>query len=235
MWRRLWQWINDRWPAAAVVRATLVEEISGGATIKYSFGAAALFLFILQAATGVWQLFYYVPTADHAYDSVSFLRTQVPFGWLIHNLHYWGATVMLVMVLLHMMRVFIWGAYKNPRQLTWLLGTFLFLLTMGMMFLGPPLPWDEKGYWATEVGASIAGTVPVVGTWTKRLLLGGDVMGQLTVSRFFTLHVALLPGLLATVILLHLVSFRRFGSVGPWREDRAVNKGEFWPDQVYKD
>src|SRR5512137_1900654 len=120
MWRRLWQWINERWPAAAVIQTTLIEEIPGGATIKYSFGATALFIFIIQAATGVWQLFYYVPTADHAYDRVSFLRTQVPFGWLIHNLHYWGATAMVVLIVLHMTRVYLWGAYKNPRQLTWL-------------------------------------------------------------------------------------------------------------------
>lgn len=235
MWRRFWQWINDRWPADAVIRTTLTEEIPGGATIKYSFGATALFLFILQAATGVWQLFYYVPTADHAYDSVSYLRTQVPFGWLIHNAHYWGATAMVALVLIHMVRVYIWGAYKNPRQLTWLLGCCLFLVTMGMMFFGPPLQWDEKGYWATEVGTSIAGTVPIVGSWVKRILLGGDVMGQLSVSRFFALHIALLPGLLATLILLHLVAFRRFGSVGPWREEQRLRQGPFWPDQVYKD
>ena len=235
MWRRLWQWINVRWPADAVVKALLTEDIPGGATVKYGFGASVLFVFILQAATGVWQLFFYVPTADHAYNSVSFLRTQVPFGWLIHNLHYWGATVMVVLVLLHIMRVYIWGAYKSPRELTWVLGTFLFLLTMSMMFFGPPLPWDQKGYWATEVGTSIAGTMPLIGNWLKMVLIGGDAMGQLTVSRLFTLHVAVLPGLLAVFIALHLVSFRRFGSVGPWREADRVRRGVFWPDQVHKD
>ena len=235
MWRRLWRWVNDRWPANTVIRTLLAEDIPGGARIAYSFGSSVLFLFILQAATGIWQLIYYVPTADHAYNSVSYLRTEVPFGWLIHNLHYWGATAMVVLVLLHMTRVFIWGAYKNPRQLTWLIGTFLFLTTMSMMFFGPPLPWDEKGYWATEVGTSIAGTMPLVGTWAKRVLIGGDVMGQLTLTRFFALHVAVLPGLLAVLILLHLVSFRRFGSVGPWRQASRTRSGVFWPDQVYKD
>ncbi|OGD21897.1 MAG: hypothetical protein A2W03_10955 [Candidatus Aminicenantes bacterium RBG_16_63_16] len=235
MWTRLWRWINERWPAAAVLREIRTEEIPGGASVKYSLGSTVLFVFIVQAVTGVWQLFFYVPTVDHAYNSVSFMRTQVPFGWLIHNLHFWGATAMMALVLLHMMRVFIGGAYKNPRQLTWLLGTALFLLTMSMMFFGPPLPWDQKGYWATEVGTSIMGTVPVVGGWLKRVLIGGETMGQLTISRFFTLHVTLLPGLLAALILLHLVSFRRFGSVGPWQEARRQRKGVFWPDQVYKD
>jgi ubiquinol-cytochrome c reductase cytochrome b subunit len=232
---RLWQWVEYRWPARAVARTLTAEEIPGPATVKYSFGASALFVFILQAVTGVCQLFYYVPTTDHAYISLSYLRLEVPFGWLIHNLHYWGATVMVVLVLMHVTRVYIWGAYKKPRELTWLLGTLLLLLTMSMMFFGPPLPWDEKGYWATEVGTSMAGTVPLVGNWLKSALLGGDKMGQLTVSRFFGLHVAVLPGLLAGLILLHLVSFRNFGSVGPWREDRRLVKSDFWPDQVYKD
>jgi ubiquinol-cytochrome c reductase cytochrome b subunit len=235
MWRRLWQWIEYRWPTQNAVRTLIAEEIPGPATVKYSFGSSALFVFILQAVTGVCQLFYYVPTTDHAYISLSYLRLEVPFGWLIHNLHYWGATVMVVLLIMHMTRVYIWGAYKKPRELTWLLGTLLLLLTMSMMFFGPPLPWDEKGYWATEVGTSMAGTVPLIGNWLKSMLLGGDKMGQLTISRFFGLHVAILPGLLAGLTFLHLVSFRHFGSVGPWQEARRQRKSEFWPDQVYKD
>ena len=158
MLRRLWSWINVRWPVSPLLRVLFTEEFPGGPSAFYSFGSSVLFVFILQAVTGICQLFFYVPTVDHAYASLSFFRTQVPFGWLIHNLHYWGATAMVVLVLLHMMRVFLWGAYKNPRELTWLLGVVLFLLTMIMMFTGSPLPWDEKGYWATEVGTSMAGT-----------------------------------------------------------------------------
>ncbi|MGA2532306.1 MAG: cytochrome b N-terminal domain-containing protein [Candidatus Aminicenantales bacterium] len=127
---------------------------------------------------------------------------------------------------LHMMRVFLWGAYKNPREVTWLLGVFLFLLTMVMMFTGSPLPWDEKGYWATEVGTSMAGTVPLLGDFTKRLLRGGELMGQLTISRFFILHVALLSGLLAAFIGLHLVALRRNGSAGAWAESDFGASGE---------
>jgi len=236
MRRGLWKWIDDRWPVSRVVRALVVEDIPGGSSYWYSFGSSALFVFILQAVTGICELFFYVPTVGHAYISLGFLRTEVPFGWLIHNLHYWGATAMVVLVLVHMTRVYLWGAYKNPRQLTWLLGVGLFLLTLGMMFTGSPLPWDEKGYWATEVGTSIAGMVPLVGGFTKRLLLGGAMMGQLTLSRFFILHVALLSGLLATFILVHLVSFRRpGGSVGPWAGSKRARTGPFWPDQVRKD
>jgi ubiquinol-cytochrome c reductase cytochrome b subunit len=235
MARRLWAWIGSRWPVSPVIRAVFVEDIPGGGSYWYTFGSSTLFVFIMQAVTGVCELFFYVPTVDHAYTSLSFLRTTVPFGWLIHNLHYWGATAMVVLVVLHMTRVYLWGAYKDPRQLTWLLGVGLFLLTLAMMFTGSPLPWDEKGYWATEVGTSIAGTVPLVGGITKRLLRGGEMMGQLTLSRFFILHVALLSGLLGTFILIHLVSFRRAGSVGPWKESKRTRTGPFWPDQVQKD
>ena len=143
MRRGLWKWIDDRWPVSRVGRAIFVEDIPGGSSYWYSFGSSALFVFILQAVTGICELFFYVPTVGHAYISLGFLRTEVPFGWLIHNLHYWGATAMVVLVLVHMTRVYLWGAYKNPRQLTWLLGVGLFLLTLGMMFSGSPLPWDE--------------------------------------------------------------------------------------------
>lgn len=235
MARRVWKWIEDRWPVTPVVRALLVEDIPGGGSYWYTTGSSVLFVFILQAVTGVCELFFYVPTVDHAYVSLSFLRTSVPFGWLIHNLHYWGATAMVVLVLVHMTQNYVWGAYKNPRQLTWILGVVLFLLTLAMMFTGSPLPWDEKGYWAVEVGTGIAGMTPAVGDLAKRLLQGGETMGQPTLSRFFILHVAILAGLLASVILIHLVAFRRGGSTGPWSEKKRRRTGPFWPDQVLMD
>ncbi len=235
MFARVWKWISERWPITAVVRATLEEDIPGGAKFAYTFGSTALVLFALQAVTGIFQLFYYVPSVDHAYGSVSYLRTQVPFGWLLHGLHFWGATAMVALVLLHLCRVYIWGAFKKPREMTWLFGVILFLSTLGMMFTGAPLPWDERGYWATEVGTSIAGTVPLIGDFAKRILLGAESMGQLTLSRFFIVHVAILPGLMMTFIVLHLVAFRRFGSVGPWAKKKRERSGPFWPDQVFKD
>jgi ubiquinol-cytochrome c reductase cytochrome b subunit len=235
MFKNLWLWINKRWPAEPLIRTFIKEEIPGGASAAFSFGACILFVFTLQAVTGIMQLFFFSPTTDHAYVSLSFLRLEVPFGWLVHNLHYWGATAMLVLVLVHMSQAYIWGAYKNPRQLVWLLGSLNFLLAMLMVFAGSPLPWDEKGYWATEVGTSIAGTVPLIGDLVKRILRGGEAMGQPTISRFFVLHTVLLPGLLAGSILVHIVAFRRFGSAGPWQEARRSRVGQFWPDQVFKD
>jgi ubiquinol-cytochrome c reductase cytochrome b subunit len=232
---RILRWIDERIPLTATVRKALDEEIPGGSRYAYALGSATLFVIVLQMITGVAQLFYYVPTVDHAYDSVNYLRTEVPFGWLIHNLHYWGANVMIVLVGLHIARVFIYGAYKAPRELTWLAGVVLLLVTAGLVFTGAPLPWDEPGYWAAEVGTSIAGTVPLAGNAVKRLLRGGDVMGPLALSRMFVLHVAILPAILLGFLGIHLAAFRAFGSVGPWDESKRNNTGEFWPDQAFKD
>jgi ubiquinol-cytochrome c reductase cytochrome b subunit len=235
MLSRLAEWFSERWPIRAVVRWGLEEEIPGGASYFYTFGSSLLFIFALEAVTGVWQMLYYVPTTDHAYDSVCYLRFHVPFGWLVHGLHYWGNNAFVILIVVHLSRVFIWGAYRKPRQLTWLAGTALLLLVMAMSFTGGLLPWDQLGYWAGEVGTSIAGTVPWLGDFLKRLTRGGETMGQLALSRFFAVHVAMLAGLLAAFIVIHLVALRQFGSIGPWEERKAARTGWFWPDQVFKD
>jgi ubiquinol-cytochrome c reductase cytochrome b subunit len=142
---------------------------------------------------------------------------------------------MVVLVGLHMLRVFIWGAYKKPREMTWLIGVILLLLTVALSFTGAALPWDERGFWATEVGTSIAGTVPIIGTSIKHLLIGGSKIGQLTLSRFFIFHTAIIPGIAILLIIIHLVAFRKFGSVGPWSEEKRKIKSSFWPEQVTKD
>jgi ubiquinol-cytochrome c reductase cytochrome b subunit len=235
MARQIWRWVNERWPLSVVMRWGLEEEMVGGTSYYYIFGSALFLTFALQVITGIWQLFYFTPTADHAYDSLSYLRLQVPFGWLIHNLHRWGANLMVVLVGLHMSRVFIWGAYKHPRQLTWLIGVGLVLSTLTLAFTGPVLPWDQKGYWEAEVGTSMSGTVPLIGQFIERLLRGSGDMGQATLSRFFVLHVAILPGILLALIGLHLVAFRQFGISGPWDEAKRKHSGPFWPDQIFKD
>jgi len=232
---RLRDWVNERWPLRAVLRWGLEEEIPGGTTYAYVFGSSLIFIFAIQVITGIWQLLYYVPTTDHAYDSVIYLRTQVSFGWLIHGLHYWGANAFVVLISCHMARVFIWGAYKKPRELTWLLGSCLLVLVLSLTFIGAVLPWDELGYWAGEVGTSMAGTVPWVGGLLRRLARGGAEMGQLTLSRFFFLHVAVLPVLTAFFIVLHVIAFRQFKNVGPWNPEKRKRTGPFWPDQVLKD
>ena len=235
MLSRVAKWLNDRWPFSTVIGAALDEEIVGGSRYAYTLGSAVLTIILIQVATGIFQILFYVPTVDHAYNSLGYLRTKVPFGWLIHGLHYWGANAMIVVVVLHMTRVFLWGAYKQQRELTWLFGVALLLITMGLSFTGGPLPWDQAGYWAAEVGTSIPGSIPVVGSLTTELMRGGPDMGQLTISRFFILHVALLPIALFGLIVLHIVAFRVNGSVGPWEARKRITTGPFWPDQAFKD
>jgi ubiquinol-cytochrome c reductase cytochrome b subunit len=235
MFQKAWHWLDDRWPISALLRLGLEEDIPGGASFAYVLGSAILIVTIIMVLTGIWQLFYYVPSVDHAYDSTNYLRTEVPFGWLIYDLHYWGANAMVILVVLHMARVFIWGAYKKPREVTWFAGVALLLITLGLSFSGAALPWDERGYWAAEVGTSITDTVPLVGDLIQQLIRGGEAMGQLTLSRFFIVHTAILPVTLLAFIGFHLVAFRRFGSVGPWDQAKRQRSSPFWPDQLAKD
>jgi ubiquinol-cytochrome c reductase cytochrome b subunit len=229
------EWLAARWPFSEVSRLVLDEEIAGGASFSYSFGSAVLTVFAIQAVTGIMQLFFYVPTIRDAYRSVGYLHTEVPFGWLIHGLHYWGAQVIIVLMLVHLARVFIWGAYKTPRELTWVAGVGLLLVLMAFSLTGASLPWDQKGYWAGQVSTSVAGVIPIVGSAQKILLRGGQEMGQLTITRFFGIHVAILPLAFLALFSLHIVAMRRFGSAGPWEENKRKLKGPFWPDQVFKD
>ena len=229
------KWLDERWPLSYLVHLSLDEEIPGGSSFAYTFGSALLAVFLLQVTTGILQLFFYVPDVKNAYNSINFLRTQVPFGWLINGIHRHGADLMVVLAALHLTRVFIFGAYKRPRELTWLIGVGLLITIMALTFTGGPLPWDQKGYWEAEVGSNIPGSIPVIGTELTRLMRGGNSMGQLTLSRLFAVHVGILPALLALLIATHLIAFRRFGSVGPWSETRRNVTGPFWPDQVFKD
>jgi ubiquinol-cytochrome c reductase cytochrome b subunit len=235
MFPRLLKWIDERWPLTPFIRLALDEEMAGGSSYAYVFGSSALIVFLLQVVTGIWQLFYYVPTLEQGYNSLNYLRTEVPFGWLVHGLHYWGANAMVVLVMLHLTQVFIWGAYKRPHELQWITGVFLFFLTMAMSLTGGALPWDKRSYWLVEVASSTAGTVPVVGELSKRLMLGGGVIGQLTLSRFFILHAAIASGILLTIAAIHLVALRKAGNAGPWDEMKRRVTGPFWPDQVFKD
>ncbi len=231
---RLWKWFTDRWPYYQLRDLLLKEDIPGGASFAYTLGTSLITIFILQAVSGILQLFYYVPAVDHAYDSVSYLRTEVPFGWLVHNMHYWGAQAMVLLVALHMIRVYIWGAYKKT-PLTWFIGIGLVLTVMAISFTGAPLIWDQAGYWAGEVGSSIAGEVPVVGGLMKIILRGSEVMGQLALSRFFAFHVGVFVPLLAFLIAAHMASFRTSGVGGSWSEEKRRMSGPLWPDQIFKD
>src|SRR5438034_3591452 len=193
MLSRLYTWLDSRLKLEPVKETLLDEPIPGGASWIYVFGSATLFLFLLQAITGMFLAVYYAPTPDHAYDSIRYIETQVLFGPFVRGLHHWGASAMVVAIGLHMLQVFLYGAYKPPRELMWMVGVLLLLLTMGFAFTGYLLPWDQNAYWATQVGINMVGSVPVVGTFLVKVMRGGDTLGALTLSRFFAVHVLFLP------------------------------------------
>lgn len=233
---RLYGWLDARLKLDPIRRTLLEEPIPGGASWIYVFGSATLFLFALQAITGMFLALYYAPTPDHAYDSVRFIETQVTFGSFVRGLHHWGASAMVVAIGLHMLQTFLYGAYKPPREAMWMVGVVLFLVVMGFAFTGYLLPWDQNAYWATQIGINMVGTVPIVGEMLARVLRAGDALGALTLSRFFAIHILFLPALLASGVGLHLFILRRVGPAGPWDEERARRRREaFYPRQVYYD
>jgi ubiquinol-cytochrome c reductase cytochrome b subunit len=181
----------------------------------YVFGSATLALFMLQIATGVCLALVYVPAADQAYDSLRYLNDQAAFGWYLRAIHFWGSNGMVFVMTLHMLQVFLWGAYKYPRELTWIVGVLLLLCTLGMAFTGQILRWDQDAYWGLGIGASITARAPVIGSALVHVLLGGPIVAGRTLSRFFVAHVFLIPGILIALIGLHLWLVVRLG-VNEW-------------------
>ena len=233
---RMYDWFDSRLNLKSIQKTLLDEPIPGGASWIYVFGSATLFLFGLQAITGMFLAIYYAPTPDHAYDSVQFIENQVTFGWFVRGLHHWGASGMMIAVGLHMLQVFLYGAYKPPREMMWMVGVVLLLIVMAFAFTGYLLPWDQTAYWATQVGINMVGTVPLVGDFLIKVLRGGETLGALTLSRFFAVHVLFLPAVIITGIALHMIILRLVGPAGPWDERKAAARREaFYPRQVYMD
>lgn len=186
----------------------------------FTLGSVTLFLATTQAITGIFLSVYYVPHPEQAYDSINFIMNDVSFGWLIRGIHHWGATLMVITVFLHMLRTFFYAAYKYPRELTWITGVLLFLVTLGFGFTGYLLPWNQRAYWATTVGTSIAETVPFIGPFINQVLRGGTELSTLTLTRFFSAHIWMLPAALAALIGIHLYLVIRLGiSHIPTEED----------------
>ncbi len=210
MWKKLFAWLDERLSLNDLYKATLDRPEPKGNWWN-TLGSASLFLFLLQGATGIFLSVYYTPSPDHAYDSIQYIMNGVAFGWLIRGIHHWGATAMVLVVFIHMLRVFITASYKYPRELTWLIGVGLLLCTLGMGFTGYLLPWDQKAYWATTVATYIAGSVPWVGTFIMKALRGGSELSSLTLSRFFAAHIWMLPAVLAGLIGVHLFLIIKHG------------------------
>ena len=252
------RWLDERIDLTGIKRALLDREVPDRLTWWHTLGSATLTVFVVQVITGTMLATYYSASPDHAYSSIEYIQREVASGALIRGIHHWGSSAMVVLVLAHMIRVFSMGAYKYPREANWVLGSLMFVLVLGFGFTGYLLPWDQRAYWATQVGTSIAGTTPVIGSLLGTVLRGGSQLGAATLSRFYALHVLLLPLMLGGLMLVHLALVIRQG-IAPrtsalekdaparttdpsypdyYQTSYAATKRagvRFWPDVVGKD
>ena len=221
----VYNWFEQRLGLGApVVEAAEHEVPANTASWWYVFGSAATVILILQVMTGILLALVYAPTAGHAWNSLEFLDHNVKLGWFLRAMHGWGSDFMVAIVLIHMAQVFLFGAYKFPRELTWIIGVFLLLLTLGMAFTGQVLRFDQDAYWGLGIGASIVSRVPIVGGPLVGLMLGGPIIAGPTLSRFFTLHVFVIPGILLAMVGLHVWMVLRLG-IDDWpMPGRLVNR-----------
>jgi ubiquinol-cytochrome c reductase cytochrome b subunit len=248
--RRMWQWLDDRTGIVALVKPLAVHPVPPNTGWSYIFGSATLTAFLLQVVTGIALATVYVPSSGSAYESLQFINNQAAFGRLLRGVHYFGASAMILLAGIHMIRVFLTGSFKFPREMNWISGVFLLFLTVALGFTGQMLRWDQNAVWTAVVGAEQAGRVPLIGTTLGHFFLGGNHPGSATLSRFFTLHVFVFPALLLLIVGFHLTMVIRNGISEPPRPDRPVDLGTyrdhyhamldregvpFWPDAAWRD
>jgi ubiquinol-cytochrome c reductase cytochrome b subunit len=249
--QQIGEWFDERLQLAAALRETAEHPVPREtASWFYVFGSGALVVFMMQIITGILLAMIYVPSAGEAWNSLQTLNHSIALGWYIRALHGWGSNFMVAIVLIHMVQVFLFGAFKYPRELTWIVGIFLLLMTLGMAFSGQVLRFDQDAFWGIGIGASIASRVPIAGPWIVYLLLGGPIIAGSTLSRFFALHVFVIPGMLIAFIGLHLLMVLKLG-INEWpMPGRIIRKSTyikeyhelvkkdglpFMPGAVYKD
>jgi len=219
MFQKTFTWLDERL-GLKTIYATVLDRKVPKVNWWFTLGSASLFLFLLQGITGIMLTVYYIPSPDHAYDSIQYIMTGVSYGWLIRGIHHWGASLMVLIVFFHMLRTYFFGAYKYPREFTWVTGVLLLLLTLGMGFTGYLLPWNQRAYWATTVATSIAGTVPFLGNFINQALRGGMDLSAVTLARFFSVHIWWFPAMIGALIGVHLYMVIRLGiSSVPKEED----------------
>jgi quinol-cytochrome oxidoreductase complex cytochrome b subunit len=211
-------WIDERTSLSGGVRWLLFRKVPKGINWFYTLGSATLFAFLNQAVTGVFLAMFYQPNVNGgAYESIRYITDDAFLGQLVRGMHKWGASVMIILIFLHMARVFFFGAYKYPRELTWIIGVTLLILTLAMGFTGYLLPFDQRSYWATIVGVNINGTGPFLGPYLSDFLRAGPEFGATTLSRFYAIHMLLIPGLIVALIGAHLYLVTKLGiSAPPW-------------------
>jgi len=229
-------WLDQRTGVVTATKDFLTEDVPGGASYWYAFGSATLFAMILQIATGIFLCFYYAPSTATAWESTKYIIEKVPAGHFVLSLHYWGASAMIALLAMHLLQVLLWGAYKKPRELQWIVGVFLFIVTLVLGLTGYLLPWDLNALLASTVAIRIAGNAPILGPAVLHLLQDGDGITTLTINRFFGIHVWLMPAALVALVGAHLAIFRWNGPAGPPIDEAPKLKpGRFWPDQMFMD
>ncbi len=235
--RSILRWIDDQTGLVSDIERFLAHPLPSGVSWPQTIGAVILFLLAIQFVTGIFLALYYAPTPDHAYDSIQFIRS-IYWGRLVLGLHHYTTDAIAFLVGVHILRVFLWGAYKKPRQIIWVIGILLLTLTMAFTITGSLLPWDQNGYWATTIRMSLAGSLPIVGHWLKEIILGGHAVGTLTLTRFYAIHVFFLPAILVILLIFHVFQVRVKGITPPWRRvdgEQDVEKPLlFHPDHTIK-
>lgn len=222
MFKGVYNWIDERLDITPIWRDVADHEVPEHvnpahhfSAFVYCFGGLTFFITVIQILSGMFLTMYYVPDIVNAYYSVEYLQTKVAFGQIVRGMHHWGASLVIVMMLLHTLRVFFTGSYKSPREMNWVVGVLILLIMIGLGFTGYLLPWDNKAYFATKVGMEIADTIPYIGPYVKELLQGGTIVGAQTLTRFFAIHVFFLPAALLALIGAHFLMIRRQGISGP--------------------
>ncbi|MDQ3433642.1 MAG: cytochrome b N-terminal domain-containing protein [Actinomycetota bacterium] len=222
-------WLDERTGASPFLRGALYRKVPKGTNWFYTLGSATMFAFVSQTVTGVFLAMYYNPDATRAYESVSYVTNEVFLGELVRGMHKWGSTVMIVLLFLHMARTFVFGAYKYPRELNWVIGVVLLVLTLAMGLTGYLLPFDQRSYWATIVAVNLNASAPLIGPFLADFLRGGGEFSATTITRFYALHMLLIPGLIAALIGAHLYLVAKLGTTAPpWlrAEKKELTKEE---------
>ncbi|HKU39147.1 MAG TPA: cytochrome b N-terminal domain-containing protein [Polyangiales bacterium] len=234
MLARISDWLDERTGYKALVEHALYEDIPGGARLIYVFGSGLAVLFTCQVVTGLMLMATYSPGVNSAWASVFYVQHQVAGGWFVRGLHAYGAQAMVIVLGMHLLQVAMYGAYKRPREVTWWFGLGLLGVVQGLALTGYLLPWDQKGYWATKVATNIAGTVPLLGPQIQTLIVGGADYGQSTLTRFYVLHVGVLPATLVLLVTIHIALFRKHGATPPANADLS-RSDKFFPAQLALD
>jgi quinol-cytochrome oxidoreductase complex cytochrome b subunit len=224
-------WVDERSGASPFLRGFLYRKVPKGTNWWYTLGSATMFAFVSQAVTGVFLAMYYNPSPANAYESINHLTNEVFLGQLVRGMHRWGSSVMIILIFLHMARTFFFGAYKYPRELNWIIGVVLLVLTLAMGLTGYLLPFDQRGFWATVVAVNINASGPVVGPYLADFLRGGAEFGATTLSRFYAIHMLLIPGAIAALIGAHLYLVAKLGTTAPpWL--KAEKRRELQTEEV---